>query len=87
MRTEDATVGTRVRSTRPFVGVPEGTEGIIDEDYGEGVTVAWDLPDQPLPKNWRWDLSDPARWSINGGPLRDGFSKRTDLEFLEVVND
>jgi hypothetical protein len=27
-----------------FSAVEKGTEGVIDEDYGEGFMVAWDLP-------------------------------------------
>lgn len=48
MTEKDAKVGTRVRALQDFSGVPRDTEGIIDEDYGSGVTVAWDLPGQPI---------------------------------------
>jgi len=40
MTTEQAKVVVRVRSIVPFSGVPAGTEGVIDEDYGSGVMVA-----------------------------------------------
>lgn len=87
MDSERATIGTRVRSTRHFAGIPCGTEGVIDEDYGTGVTVAWDLPDRPLPAGWSWDPEDPGKWAINPkAPLRDGFDKADDLRWLEVVS-
>ena len=53
MTEHEATLGTRVRTLVAFSGVPEGTEGVVDEDYVTGVTVAWDLPDQPLPVGYR----------------------------------
>lgn len=72
-------VGTRVKSAVEFYMVPVGTEGVIDEDYGSGVTVAWDMPDNPLPKGYRAHDGKPAmatRW------LRDGFDKATELHLL-----
>jgi len=90
MRKDEAVVGTRVRSLANFSGVPLGTEGVIDEQYGGmdlageevgGVMIAWDLPDQPLPEGYRaWD----GRSAIASGILRDGFSW-DELHFLEVV--
>lgn len=79
----EAQIGIRVRTLRDFIGVPKGTEGVIDEDYGTGVTIAWDLADRPLPSGYRRWSGRPAIWS--GEPLRDGFDKATELEFLEVV--
>lgn len=40
-------VGRKVRSLREFNGIPEGSEGIVDEKYGregkhQGVMVKWD---------------------------------------------
>lgn len=82
MRIEDATIGRRVRALRAFVGVPAGTEGVIDEDYGTGVMVAWNLPDSPLPKGYTsWDGVPAVRSRI----LRDGFDKRTELDNLGIV--
>ncbi len=74
-------VGTRVRALRAFVAVPKGTQGIIDEDYGDGVMVAWDLPDHPLPPGYKYD----GRPAIVAGILRDGFDKELELKWLEVV--
>jgi len=66
-----------------FSGVPNGTEGVIDEDYITGVTVAWDLPDQPLPVGYR--LYD-GRSAIQSRLVRDGFDKASELHFLQIVS-
>lgn len=77
-------VGTRVRSRRDFAGVPEGTEGVVDYDYGSGVWVAWDQPHRPLPPGYeKWSGKPQA---AHGEPLRDGFDKETELDMLEEVS-
>jgi len=76
------TVGVRVRSLVPFSGVPKGTEGVIDEDYGTGLMVAWDLLGSPLPQGYRVYDGRPA---VASGILRDGFDKARELHFLEEV--
>ncbi len=79
----DARMGVRVLTPRGFSGVPAGTEGVIDEDYGTGVMVAWDLKDRPLPPGYReWSGRGQA---YPGEPLRDGFDKETELGMLELV--
>ncbi len=83
MTIEEAKVGVRIRTKREFSRVPEGTQGVIDEDYVTGVMVAWDLPDSPLPSGYRRYDGVPMFIS---NILRDGFDKKTDLEFLEVAN-
>jgi hypothetical protein len=35
-------VGDRVRTTSALHGLPLGSVGVVDEDYGSGVMVAWD---------------------------------------------
>lgn len=81
MELAQATVGTRVRANRDFRDVPQGTEGVIDEDYGTGVMVAWDLPSAPLPVGYvEWTGRQPGRWI-----LRDGFDKDTELQYLDMV--
>jgi len=80
----DAIIGTRVRALISFSGVPSGTEGVIDEDYGTGVMVAWDLPNQRLPAGYRLYDGRPA---IQHGLLRDGFDKATELYRLEKLPD
>ena len=77
MEKNKAKIGTKIKSLRDFSGVPKGTEGIIDEDYGKGVMVAWDLPDRPL------HGSNPRGFPVK--PLRDGFDKETELQFLEEI--
>jgi hypothetical protein len=79
---KNAVVGTRVKSTIDFSGVPRGTEGVIDEDYGTGIMVAWDLPESPLPKGYTKYDGIPA---VTSGILRDGFDKRTELILLDPV--
>lgn len=82
MNVEQARVGTRIRTLMEFSGVPEGTQGVIDEDYGSGVMVAWDLPGRPLPPGYRAHSGRPPAVT---GLLRDGFDKRKELRYLEVV--
>lgn len=79
-------IGLRVRSLREFVGIPKGTEGVIDEVYDlggrKGVTVAWDLPDRPLPAGYQaWD----GRPAFASKILRDGFGE-DETQFLEVID-
>ena len=83
METKDATVGTRVKSLTAFIDVPVGTEGVIDEDYGTGVMVAWDLPERPLPKGYKSHDGSPA---IINDLLRDGFSWQEVMFHLKKVN-
>jgi hypothetical protein len=65
---KEAKIGTKVRSLVEFADVPKGTTGTIDEDYGKGVMVAWELDKWPKDR-----------------PLRDGFDKKDELVFLEVI--
>lgn len=80
MTPEQARVGVRIRTLVEWSLVAAGTEGVIDEDYGTGVMVAWDTPGQPLPENYI-SHSDPRLRTRN--LLRDGFSKE-DLKYLEL---
>ena len=82
MTIQEAVVGKRVETLVDFSGVSKGTQGVIDEDYGTGVTVAWDLPDSPLPSGYSIYDGRPA---IASGILRDGFDKETELHFLKLV--
>lgn len=82
MKAEEARIGTRVRTLVGFSGVPRHCEGVIDEDYGSGVMVAWDQPDTPLPPGYREYDGRPA---IVSGILRDGFDKERELGCLEIV--
>jgi hypothetical protein len=87
----EARVGVRVKAWRAFVSVPLGTEGVIDEDYGTGVTVAWDLPDAPLPAGYCQHLVGgptafaAGRWAHR--IVRDGFDKELELGWLAVVEN
>jgi len=84
MKAEEAKVGTRIRSLVAFSGVPKGTEGVIDEDYGSGIMVAWDGADNHfwLPEDYKQYDGVPA---VVSGILRDGFDKESELHLLEVV--
>jgi hypothetical protein len=82
MTANEVSVGRRVRSLREFSGVPQGTQGVIDETYSTGVMIAWDLPEHPLPAGYRKYDGKPA---VASGILRDGFDVETELQFLEVV--
>ncbi len=87
MNAAAATVGTRVKTTRSWVGVKTGTIGLIVEDYGDGVTIAWDLPDQPIPSDMTC-AEIAAMFAVNPKcPLRDGFDKQTELQWLELADD
>ena len=78
-------IGDRVRTNREFSGIPVGSEGIIVEDYGSGLTVAWDLPDKPYP-NDLMPQQVAQLWAVNPiCPIRDGFDKETELHYLELV--
>jgi hypothetical protein len=79
MTKDEATVGTRVRVLVEVSDVPKGTAGVIDEDYGRGVMVAWDLPGRPLPRGYQAYDGGPA---VATGILRDGFDKERELHFL-----
>lgn len=39
---KNLTLGTRVRTTQDLFMLPKGSTGVVDEDYGSGVMVAWD---------------------------------------------
>jgi hypothetical protein len=71
MQRHDATVGRRVRTLKKFVDLPEGTIGVIEEEYdrvelgqkGKGFIIAWE----------------------SGAPqTRDAFTE-DELRYLEVV--
>jgi len=83
MTAAEIEIGRRVKALLNFADVPKGTEGVIDQDYGTGVMIAWDLPDRPLPRGYMEYDGKPV---VQTGILRDGFDKERELRFLEVVN-
>lgn len=84
MKTGEIKIGGKVKSLRDFSGVKAGTFGIIIEDYGSGITIGWDRPENPYPKN-KTPEEVAAMWAVNSDcPLRDGFDKQTELEFLKI---
>ena len=84
MTKDQIKIGQRVKTLRAFYGVPLGTEGVLDEDYGTGIMVAWDLKASPLPAGYSAYDGVPA---IRSRILRDGFAKDTELGCLEVVEN
>lgn len=84
MKLEDVKIGQRVKTLLAFAGIPQYTEGVIDENYGSGIMVAWDYPQGILPVDYRAYDGKPA---IMSKIVRDGFDKQSELQFLEVVNE
>ena len=84
MNQDQIKIGQRVKTLRAFCGVPLGTEGVLDEDYGTGVMIAWDMADSNLPAGYSAYDGVPA---VRSGILRDGFDKDDELQFLEVVEN
>lgn len=76
-------VGSRVRTLFVFCAVAEGTEGVIDQLCRDGLIVAWDLAEHPLPPGY--DSYD-GRPAIQSGIVRDGFSPE-ELRFLVLCDD
>lgn len=78
---ESFPIGTRVKTKIEWPLVPAGTEGIVDEHYGNGgIIIAWDLLSQPLPDNYdKFDFENLVH-----GILRDGFSE-SETKYLEVI--
>jgi len=85
-------VGMRVRSLRPFAGVPKGAEGVVDSAaVTSGISlldpphdfwmIAWDLPKSPLPEGYARYDDVPA---VVSGIVRDGFNQY-ELQWLEEV--
>lgn len=78
-------IGDKVESLRDFSNVPKGTVGYIVEDYGTGVTVAWDLPHRPYPHDMSFEAVGKM-WAVDHKcPLRDGFDKESELQFLKLL--
>lgn len=81
---DEASVGNKVRCLCDFPSVPMNTIGLIVEDYGTGIMVAWDLSDRPLGNMTPKEISE--MYAVHPRcPLRDGFDKETELDFLEPV--
>lgn len=85
MTKKEIEIGGRVKSLEDFLYVKAGTEGIIIEDYGTGIMIAWDLPNRPIPKNKTLEEIATMPATHIGCPLRDGFDKEIELQFLERI--
>lgn len=80
----EISIGKRVKTNRGWAGVPVGTEGVIIEDYGTGIMVAWDMQDKPYPT--RYSPAEVSKmYAVHPDcPLRDGFDY-AEIRFLEVI--
>ena len=80
-------LGTKVKTLVDWSGVPKGSVGYIVEDYGTGFTVAWDLDEKPYPHELSFE-EVAKMYAVNYKcPLRDGFDKDKEMQYLEVVNE
>ena len=78
-------VGDYITSLHSFSGVPQYTVGLVVEDYNDGITIAWDLPDRPLPKMRPSEMTFERMPAIlPHAPLRDGFAN-DELHMIGVV--
>jgi ABC-type Na+ transport system ATPase subunit NatA len=66
------------------LGVPAGTTGYVVEDYGRGITIAWDMADRPYPLDKTTREVASIMGFFPGAPLRDGFSIG-EMQYLEVI--
>jgi hypothetical protein len=78
-------VGQWVSASQDYSGVPKFTRGIIVEDYGTGLTVAWDRPDTPIPRYLTCTEISELPASHYNAPLRDGFDKETEVSSLILL--
>lgn len=84
MTKEEIKIGARVVALESFADVPKGTEGIIIDNYGTGIMVAWDKPDKPYPQG-KTPFEVNAMFAVNHlCPLRDGFGM-DELDYLAVM--
>ena len=80
-------LGTKVECIEDFPALPAGTVGYIVEDYGSGIMIAWDLPHRPYPKD-KTPEEVADMWAIDAAcPIRDGFDKETELQYLKIYDD
>ncbi len=85
MTENDIEIGLRVKSNTTFVSIPEGTEGVLIEDYGSGITIAWDKEDRPYPKELSCDHISKMYAIHPLCPHRDGFDKDNELQYLDII--
>ena len=86
MTSDEAQVGTRVRTLRAWPGVEVGDEGVIIQHYNLGQYEGWLVAWEPLPPylNERELTFENMPAYERGAPIRDGFSDE-ELVTLEVV--
>ena len=80
MTKKEIKIGSKVKSLTHFVNINIEQEGIIVEDYGTGILIAW----KPLPIN-KTPQEIAKMFAVNPEcPDRDGFGY-DELKYLEVI--
>lgn len=79
-------VGAIVKSVVTFPDVPRGSQGIVYEDYGSGVSISWQLGEclqavEDVPQMAIVSCSKCGKQHV-----RDGFDKEREFDYLEVVD-
>ncbi len=82
-----AGIGVQVRSTRNFPDIAKGTLGVIFEDYGTGIQVSWQLGTCIQRAKDVPPIGIASCKVCGEHHVRDGFDKRTELEYLEIAGD
>lgn len=78
-------IGDRVKLNTAFPNLKKDIEGVVVEDYGTGITIAWDLPNRPYPKD-KTPQEVAEMWAVQPDcPLRDGFDKADELRYMEKL--
>lgn len=85
MNESEIKIGQKVKNLQGFFQLPIGTIGYIVKDYGTGILVGWDLPQRPYPYIYTPNEVGEMFTADPRCPLRDGFDKETELQFLEVA--
>lgn len=76
--------GTRVSLLKSLIGIPRGTEGIIDYVSPKLTWVAWDLPGKPLPVGYtKWDARAFTLFRFR----RDAFEPDEVTEMLKSIHE
>lgn len=79
-------VGDKVRLLSDSYDIPAGTEGYVVEDYGTGISVAWDTVERPYPEHLSAKEVGQLLDSHPLCPIKDGFGKKGELKHLEKIH-
>lgn len=82
----DSALGVFLVRKIPIKANDSGALIISEDDYGGGLMVAWDkTKSQTRPEQWEDFQRGHKKFPRHTWPLRDGFNKKNELMFLEVV--